>query len=503
LGFNNDFLNYIKYFFILSNARFLIFILCFIFFSYYRTDINIKITKFNLSLESVLFLTVSSLIVYALIYNLFHYNPIFGYDGQAHHAYVENFLKMYIPGETNKPASSFTYEFFSPPLPYVLPSLINEVCISFSTAENYLDYCQNLYGFINIFFLSLVYIGLLFMYMKIVKKVLKINKIQSTTTLLVLGLFSINYKAISMIRAEVYILFFSAFLIYRFLLLIEKSYIYEIKDIAIFGSTIGLLALSRQWAFLLFPAYFVVVFFIEKKYRMSYLHFLIFSFMVGFTVSSWFYFGLYIDYGSFTSFNMESSSFSFSNQPQSFYIPPSEVVSYLFSKPIRPYLENAFLPILYSDLWGDYWGYFSFTSNSLDTGRNQLLIGDYLARVNIFSIFPSLLLIFGFKNSLKSVKIKSKTTYDLLNVYITFGILFSFFGYLWFLISYPESTGDTAKSTYLIQLFHLLGLVTVLYVEKLRIINNKYYIFIQASLVLVFIHNFQTMLSHFPKPNLL
>jgi hypothetical protein len=461
-----------------------------------------KKLKSLLALEPIIFYATFSLIVYALIYNLFHYDPILGYDGEAHHAYVQNFLNIYIPGKTNQPASNFTYEFFSPPLPYVLPTIINEICKPFSEAVNYIEFCQNIYGFVNIIFLSLAYLSLLFIYMKIVKKVLGSKNMQSSVTLLILGLFSTNYKAISMIRAEIYILFLSALLIYRFLLLMEKSYEYNTRDVLIFGSIIGLLALSRQWAFLLFPAYFIVFFFIEKKNKKNYFQFLTYSFMIGFTISSWFYFGLYVDYGSFTSFNMESTSFSISNQSQNFYILSSETVSYFFSKPIRPYFGNSFFPILYSDLWGDYWGYFSFTSRSLDIGRNQLLIGDYLGRVNIVSIFPSLLLVYGFINSLKSIYSKKRTTLDFLNIYITFGIIFSFFGYLWFLITYPEITGDTIKSTYIIQLFHLLGLATVIYVEKLRITKSNIYNTIQISLLMVFIYNFQTMLSHFPKIDL-
>ena len=76
----------------------------------------------------------------------------------------------------------------------------------------------------------------------------------------------------------------------------------------------------------------------------------------------------------------------------------------VFTKPIRPYFKNQFLPILYSDLWGDYWGYFSFTSRSLLTGRNQASIGDYLARVNIISLIPTFFLLYGFKQSFKSIK---------------------------------------------------------------------------------------------------
>ena len=51
-----------------------------------------------------------------------------------------------------------------------------------------------------------------------------------------------------------------------------------------------------------------------------------------------------------------------------------ENIKYLFYKPIRPYLDNQFITTLYSDLWGDYWGYFTFTSLYLDIGRNQKLL---------------------------------------------------------------------------------------------------------------------------------
>ena len=82
--------------------------------------------------------------------------------------------------------------------------------------------------------------------------------------LAILGIFSTNYKAISMIRGSVYS-FLNALLIYRFLLLSKKLFKYSKKDILIFGFIIGLLALSRQWAFLLFPSYFYFFLF-RKKY---------------------------------------------------------------------------------------------------------------------------------------------------------------------------------------------------------------------------------------------
>ena len=50
-----------------------------------------------------------ALLMFVLVYNLFHYDQIYGYDGEAHHAYVQNFLNMYLPDRTTELSSTFTY----------------------------------------------------------------------------------------------------------------------------------------------------------------------------------------------------------------------------------------------------------------------------------------------------------------------------------------------------------------------------------------------------------
>lgn len=459
-----------------------------------------KTSSFLHKIESLYSLTIFSLIIYVLIYNLFYYDTIQGYDGDAHHAYVQNFLNIFVPGKTDQPSVNFTREFFSPPLPYILPAFVNEICKFSISSLNKLEICQDVYGFINILFLSILFLITLIIYMKIIKIIFSKDKTFNLTVLLTIGIISTNFKAISMIRAEVYILFLNVFLIYRFLLLTKNSFNYKKQDIVIFGIFIGLLALSRQWAFLLFPSYFIIFFFVDKIYKKKYMTFIIYSFFIGFLISGWFYIGLFLEYGSFTAFNQKPTKFSFLNQPLSFYLPFTNDASMVFTKPIRPNFKNQFLPILYSDLWGDYWGYFSFTSRSLSLGRNQANIGDYLARVNLISLIPTFLYLYGFKESCKSLKkLKITNSLDLLNSYIVFAIIVSFFGYLWFLISFPSTSGDTNKATYIIQLFHLLGLCGALSIEKLKNINLKAYFSILSLLLLVFIHNLSSMMSHFPR----
>ena len=450
-------------------------------------------------IETLTFGIVSISILYVLIYNLLHYDPIQGYDGDAHHAYVQNFLNLYTPGRLNQPSSNLTYEFFSPPFPYLFPAFVNEICKSYFSFENIYETCQKIYGFINIIFQSFMYLVLLYLYMKIVKLFNGTDKKIYLSVLLVLGLFTANYRSIGMIRAETYILLLNSFLLYRFLLLIKKSFAYDKSDIFYFGFTIGLLALSRQWAFLLFPAYFLLYFFIKKEHKLRYFKFLTYTFFIGFLISSWFYINLYIEYGSFTKFNQEPIPFSLKNQPLSFYLPIGNEASMVFTKPIRPYFQNQFLPILYSDLWGDYWGYFTFTSRNLEIGRNQLVIGDYLARVNIVSLIPTLLLFSGLRHNFKYIKNIDRSFKEYFNLYLSIAVFISLFGYLWFLISFPQPGGDTNKATYIIHLFHLLGLMAVFRLEDLKQKNYRSYFSIMLILFFVFLHNLSAMMSHFPR----
>ena len=293
-----------------------------------------------------------------------------------------------------------------------------------------------------------------------------------------------------MIRGEPYILFFLSL----FLLIIFKAedagYTITFKSIFSTGIIISCIALSRQWGFLLFIPLVFLLFLKDSKKQ--YFLFWFLSSLTGALFSSWFYIGLYQKYGTFTAFNMKSEGFSFANQKLSFYIPNIEDLKYLFSKPIRPNLDNQFFSILYSDLWGDYWGYFVFTSRNLDIGRNQSYIGDYLARVNLISIFTSLLVIsFCY---LVSQKYKS----SFLIKYSNFAIISSLVGYLLFTINFPTSTGDTIKSTYIIQAFHLMAFVASIYFHNLKKTNKKIYNLVLSSLVIIYFHNFQSYLSHYP-----
>ena len=276
---------------------------------------------------------------------------------------------------------------------------------------------------------------------------------------------------------------------------LDKNFKLEKRDYLIFGILLGLMGLSRQWAFLLFPAYAYFLFFKNSKdIRKKVFKFLVYSFSIAFIVCSWFYFKLFFEFGTFTAFNMTPTNFSLYNQPIDFYLINSDEILYLFTKPIRPYL-NSFLGIIYSDVWGDYWGYFVFTSKYLDIGRNQLAIGDYLARVNLISTIPTIFIFIGLLRSKLALQKTNLEKFQPFLNFIKLSALFTIFGYFWFLIKFPVS--DAIKATYLIQFFHLITIPLIFYLNYLQKTKKKMYGFFITTLMLVFVHNFSAYLSHF------
>ena len=447
------------------------------------------------TLEKTIFYLILFSLIFVFVFNIATYDPLLGYDAEAHHSYVD-YLSMYLPRDFQLPTEDASREFFNPPMGYLFPSFIQVICRNVVDSVDLVQTCRPIYGKISQIFQSILFFASLFIYLKIFKKLTN-SKLLNINVLIVIGILTVNYRTFSMIRGEPYIVFFLSCLLYRLLVLFENKFNYKLYDQVIFGLIIGSLALSRQWAILLFPAIFLLLIYIDSNTeRLKYLKFITGSFVVGFFTSFWFYLSLFLRYGTFTAFNMEPTTFSFSNQPRSFYFPNISSLEMMFSKPIRPNFFNEVFPILYSDLWGDYWGYFTFTRNALVSGRNQQIIGDYLARINIVSILVTIFFIFVICKSLKYLNIKNGS--NLFITYVSLSIFISFVGYLWFLIKYPAlDSGDTIKATYMIQAFHLIGVLSILYLEKLKQKNLKRYALILGIFLATFIHNYSAMLNHY------
>ncbi len=445
----------------------------------------------NTRLENFSIIYVCIVILYLLIYNLWNYSIFYGYDADAHIAYVD-YIAMYLPSNFKLPLEEHTYEYFSPPLPYLFPAIVQVICRNFSNSVDLVKYCQPIYGKFTQIFQTFLYVLSLFFYMKTLKIILNKKTIINFSFLILISTMAVNYRTILMIRGEPYIIFFLSLLLYLFTKIYNKKFEIKVLNILSFSLIVGMLGISRQWGLLLLPSFVIILYYFEPDLRKQYFKFMFIVFIVSMVIIMPFYINLFLTSGSVISFNKEPESFNLNNQPLTFYNPINDDISKIFTKPIRGNLDNQLLPILYSDLWGDYWGYLAFTSNYLNQGRNQLKIGDYLARVNIISLLPTFILVVGL------IKIRSNQKYNVLIKYIKYSILISFLGYLWFLIKYPEiPSGDTIKSSYIIQMFHLIAFISSLYLKKIKEKSKTSFTFIIFCLLAVFTHNISSMMSHF------
>ena len=347
---------------------------------------------------------ISLLVAFALINalvltNACLHDPRIGYDAFSHRDYIQVLAQGHLP------TSAESDEFFSPPLPYVFPALLMATAgMSVFKAMKMAQLLQ-----------ALLSIGLIFFLIKICR-LISPRRMVALGAIIFVGILPVYYKSFAFVRGEPYVAFFAVVAIYYFLrIFLQNEFTWP--NIVAAGCAAGGAMLSRQWGVLLLPAlglFGAVEWFGRSRHRLSIFKATTMILTIAIAASAWFYVGLKQKFGSATAFNRQrTATFSFSNQPRSFYF--GVAPDLLFSKPVRPSFANELIPIFYSEVWGDYWcffGVFGKDSRSADDLRmsgpwlsqfevwneippwmvtNYSAMGAYLGRVNVVSIFPSLL----------------------------------------------------------------------------------------------------------------
>lgn len=263
--------------------------------------------------------------------------PWVGYDANAHLSYIKALSGFHLV----TPADS--REFFSPPLPYLLPALFYALTGKLILAAKFAQLLN--------FFAS---VGLTWFLLKSCH-LLSPRPSLKTGTLVFLAILPVYYKTFSFVRGEPYVAFF-AMIIFYFSLVILVRKRFTFRNILFLGCAMGCAALSRQWGLLLIPA--VILFglwqvILYRSFRNQILKSLSIGLLISFIISGWFYCNLKYRYGSFTTFNGKPAArFSFHNQPSRFYFGTGD--GKLFTDSEEPSFSNEFLPVFHSEVWGDY-----------------------------------------------------------------------------------------------------------------------------------------------------
>jgi hypothetical protein len=449
-----------------------------------------------------LFLAVNGLV---LVNTVLH-NPAVQYDAGNHRSYIQAVAQLHLP----TPEES--REFFSPPLPYLFPALW------VAAGRLSVIWAEKLAQQVNVG-LSL---GLTFFLLKIADGLGPDTRRVKLTALLCLGTLPVYYRTFAYVRGEPYVAFFAVVSVYLALLVVRDRARRPLATASL-GVALGLLAISRQWGLLVFPA---IAFFIAlaaaKRGRegIPLLGVLAASLALATAIGGWFYLTLYQRYGSVTAFNRERyPTFALANHPAHFYLDLSPRA--IFTDPLRKEFPERLWPILYADTWGDYWQYFIVYGKDLRSGRyvsgselaalvwnkpvpdwletNRYTINRYLSRVNAVSLLPSALLVAGtlwggfalWRSLITRAGPEAAALFFLV-------IVSSLAGYFWFVNVIPSpGKGDTIKAAYILQVFPFGALLVGQLLGRLGRRSQRAYWVALGALALVMSHNLPAMLTHY------
>ena len=435
---------------------------------------------------------------------ILHY-PKIGYDVVQDLNYIQ-----VLPDRL--PTFQDTYEFFSPPLPFFLPSVFDSICEQHApdalrtyNGLNYSNTCRLYDGKFAQGLNVLLSIGVTIILLMIAEQIKPGNRFFKISALMMLALLTVYYKTFSQVRAEPYIVFFivlSIFLINEIL----KTTSFDYKLVIATGMSLGLLVLSRQWGFFIFPAIFLLVIWIFIQDRqMGWLRARQFFII---TILSRACRRLVLRSSLFELWNLlriqhqKTKISHVMEETVSFFRQTGIGTMELFEQPVRPVFDHlSFFGIMYSETWGDYWGYFTYIKPayaSNDTGNHDTM-ASYLGRVNLASMFPSLLLLAGFLFGIILIfQLRKPLTFEATSiVFITLLALSTILGYLWFVYRYFMQTNLVIKATYIIQFFIALLFLFAGLMEVIRKKSQFAYNLILFLLILVFIYNLPAMITRY------
>ena len=118
-------------------------------------------------------------------------------------------------------------------------------------------------------FQSILYLLTIYINMVTINKFFNnTQKKLNLNVLIMISLLTVNYKTISMLRGEPYIIFFLSIVLYLFLKISRTNFELNKVNLLSMGVCLGMMGISRQWALLIFPAFLIPLYYIKNKYRL-------------------------------------------------------------------------------------------------------------------------------------------------------------------------------------------------------------------------------------------
>jgi hypothetical protein len=212
------------------------------------------------------------------------------------------------------------------------------------------------------------------------------------------------------------------------------------------------------------------------------------AFGLAFAISAWFYLAHQVQYGSMLAFNRDPKAEI--THAADFYTGLGNGL--LFSAPYGTAFSRQIIPKFYSELWGDYEGYFVLSHREPMTAE----VLAYMGRVNAAGLLATGALLAGLLWGIGQARGwrrgQPEAAFWALLALIT---LVSYAGYLWFLTHYPNVSGDTIKATYMLHTFAPLALLGAGALLGLRQRAGAGFRLALAALALAALHNLPALFT--------
>jgi Dolichyl-phosphate-mannose-protein mannosyltransferase len=451
------------------------------------------------------------------------HDPRVGYDAAQHLSYILTLAKGHTPNFEESRSQSF-----SPPLSYALPALLLRVAAQVRGETAILD--KNLVSQDSEAGLApderrsqllllgvaakfaqvlnwLFAIGLTIYILKICELVRPGRADFKFCALLSLAVLPVYYKSFSFVRGEPLGAFLVVVAAYYFLTMLLKRE-FGLRRALTLGVVLGLAILSRQWSFLVVPA-FACSFLLTWRSRKwaenkAFASALAGAILVAALAGGWFYLsypwsaatpGRFGPYMARVSDPISEYKDGAGNSYWTHVTPLSFGINIrnLFKTPVRDALADQVIPIFYSDTWGDYWGYFLTSKSDQSESFSR-----YLGRVNVVAVLPSILFLAGiFLGAYRLVVGGGVADYQTFGVMLML-IAWSLAGFAYFLLVMPNTgNGVGVKAAYMLQVFRF---VSILAAAVLEVVGRKYrrlYLSVVILLACIAIHNLPAMITHY------
>ena len=446
-----------------------------------------------------------------VLLNAVLHDPRVNWDGSQHGAYIRSLANGRLPSPSD------SREFFSPPLPYLVPAAVHAAATSAGADERLsLGLSIKAGQLLNVVLSVVLTVSIVRLCQVLAPGIRSVP----FTALALLGLLPVFFKTFALQRGEPFVAALTAVILHHAVRALRENDLTASAATRL-GILCGAIVLARQWGFFVLAALVLWSAWVAARrppLRARVLRCAFTAAIVAALIGGPFYVRSWLRFGSPMAFNRAPSALSSLDRPFEYVFGLDR--HDLFSRPVRPAFGGRILPIFYSEIWGDYIGYWTIWGLAPDERyylygfhlagalerrerepfrTNYDSTAHYLGRVNAAALLPAALFFVSVATAIRGKRIddarsSAAADADQLPAFVVF---VSLLGYLAFVLLFPNPSGDTVKAGYVLHVFPISAVLASRFLEELRGRSRRRYTALVGLLVVAGLHNAPMLVTRY------